>query len=233
MSIAAFSGLTETTFEFLREIGEHNDKLWFDAHRKDYEAGFVSPARQLVDELGPRLRALSPTVRFEPRINGSIARINRDIRFSKDKRPYKDHLDLWFWHGERRGWEAPGFFFRMTADRLFLGVGMHQFPPATLEAFLRALIGERSGPALVVAIDKVRATGPYLIGGATRKTVPRGFDASHPRAGLLLHEGLWAELRTEPGEVARSSGFIDFCAAHFAAMWPVGRWLLDELPATA
>lgn len=62
-------------------------------------------------------------------MNGSIMGINRDIRFSKDKSPYKDHLDLWFWTGDRKGWDTSGFFFRLTPDRLVLGEGMHGFVP--------------------------------------------------------------------------------------------------------
>ena len=73
-------------------------------------------------------------MQYEPRINGSLFRINRDIRFSKDKSPYKAHLDLWFWEGEHRGWESPGFFFRLTPTKLMLGAGMHQFPKEHLAA---------------------------------------------------------------------------------------------------
>ena len=77
--------------------------------------------------MGPKLRTISPAVRFEPKVNGSMSRVNRDIRFSKDKRPYKDHLDIWFWHGDRKGWNCPGFWFRLTPKEVHLGVGMHYF----------------------------------------------------------------------------------------------------------
>ena len=60
------------------------------------------------------LRSIAPDIHAEPRVNGSIFRINRDIRFSKDKTPYKDHLDLWFWEGNRKG-AVSGFF--LQADR--------------------------------------------------------------------------------------------------------------------
>ena len=228
MTVPTFSGFPEATFRFLRDIAGHNDRAWFEAHRADYEAGYVAPARLFVEALGPRLKAISRSVRFEPKVNGSIARINRDIRFARDKRPYKDYLDLWFWHGERRGWEAPGFFFRLTADALLLGVGMHQFMPPALDAFRKAVVDDGAGRALATAIGEVRAAGPYLVGGSTRKSVPRGFDAGHARADLLMHEGLWAELRTKP-DGAPTPDFLDFCSGHFAAMWPISHWLLDEV----
>ncbi|HEX9783748.1 MAG TPA: DUF2461 family protein, partial [Opitutaceae bacterium] len=108
-----FSGFPSETARFLRAFGENNDKAWFDAHRADYESAYLAPARSFVAALGPRLQRISPAVAFAPKVNGSIFRINRDVRFFKDKWPYKDHIDLWFWRGDRRGWDSPGFFFRM------------------------------------------------------------------------------------------------------------------------
>ena len=96
-----------------------------------------------------RSRRASPS---EPKINGSLFRINRDVRFAKDKRPYKNHVDLWFWHGDRRGWNSPGFFFRLAPDRLILGAGMHRFEKTQLDAFRSAIVDPRAGKALVKAI---------------------------------------------------------------------------------
>ena len=190
---------------------------------------YVAPALAFVEAIGPRLQRISPTVMFEPRINGSLFRINRDVRFSKDKRPYKHHIDLWFWHGSRKGWDTPGFFFRMDADRLILGAGMHKFEKPQLDAFRKAVIDETAGRALAKAADDICAAGPYVIGGASRKTVPKGFDPNHPRGEFLLHEGLWAELDAKPGRSCETGKFVDFCARHFEAMWPISRWLLNEV----
>jgi hypothetical protein len=77
-------------------------------------------------------------------------------------------------------------------------------------------------------VEKVQGAGPYEVGGVTRKTVPRGFDAAHPRARFLLHEGLHAGLEL-PAAEATKAGFVERAASHFAATWPVGKWLLDEV----
>ena len=229
MASEAFSGFPEGTFRFLRGLTKNNTKAWFDAHRDAYQAFYVDPARALVAAVGPRLQAVSPTVAYDPRVNGSLFRINRDVRFAKDKTPYKNHIDLWFWHGGRRGWGSPGFFFRLAADRLILGAGMHKFDKPRLDAFRNAVIDGRSGKALVKAIDQVKAAGPYAIGGGSRKTVPRGFDGTHERAGLLLHDGLWAEWDGAIDSSVSSVKFVDFCVGHFKAVWPVARWLLKEV----
>ncbi|MEM6991152.1 MAG: DUF2461 family protein, partial [Myxococcota bacterium] len=93
--MAKFDGFPKQTLTFLKGLGANNDKAWFTAHRADYDNYFMEPAKHFVVALGERLAKSSPGIHAEPKVNGSIFRINRDVRFSKDKRPYKDHLDLW------------------------------------------------------------------------------------------------------------------------------------------
>lgn len=224
----AFSGFPAETFAFLAGIAEHNDKEWFSANRPLYEVGYVEPARAFVDAVGPELQAFSPGVMYEPKIGGSIMRVNRDTRFSRDKRPYKDHLDMFFWHGQRRGFTHPGFFLRLTADSVWLGAGMHHFQDETLTRYRDAVVDERSGQALVAAIAKVEAAGDYAMGSMPRKTVPRGYDKDSPYARYLLWEGLPAMAQMSPAD-ARRPDFADRALAHFRATWPVGQWLLDEV----
>ena len=226
---AAFPGFPDETFAFLEGIAAHNEKGWFDANRPLYEAGYVEPAKALVAALGPRLQEISAQVQFDPKVNGSISRINRDIRFSKDKRPYKDHLDLWFWHGEKRGWDQPGFWFRLTPKAVYLGSGMHGFDKERLEAFRNAVVHPRSGRALLAAVAQVEAKG-YEVGGKNRKQLPRGYETDADRAGYLLFEGLHAGTEM-PAAAARRASFVDQILGHFAATWPIGKWLVDEVSA--
>ena len=225
--VETFEGFPKGTFDFLRGIAKHNEKAWLDAHREDYERFYVAPARLLVEELGPRLKkSLSKGLSFDPRVNGSLFRIQRDTRFAKDKTPYKTHLDLWLWEGQKRGWDTPGFFFRMFPDRLMIGCGIHGFEKVMLAKYRDAVIDPRRGAALEKAIDAVRASdAAYEIGGATRAKVPRGFDAEHPRASLLLHEGLWAGLEGPVPKEARSAAFVDWLVAHAERFAPIHRWL--------
>jgi len=221
------SGFPKETFAFLKGIAEHNEKAWFEDNRPLYEAGYVEPARAFVAELGPRLKAISPTVQFDDKINGSIARINRDIRFSKDKRPYKDHLDLWFWHGDRRGWDMPGFWFRLTPDKVHIGTGMHMLDKDKLERFRQSVIHPRSGKARLEAVLEVKGKG-YEVGEKTRKLPPRGYETEPDRAEYLLYEGLTAGTSL-PGKAATEADFVDVCASRYADTWPIARWLIAEV----
>jgi uncharacterized protein (TIGR02453 family) len=228
MAIMAFEGFPSGTIRFLKGLEKNNEKGWFDQHRDEYDAFYVDAARSFVSEIGPRLQKISKTIQFEPRVNGSLFRINRDVRFSKDKSPYKPHLDLWFWEGEKRGWETPGFFFRLAPTRVMLGAGMHQLGKDQLAVYRAAVLDDASGKALVKLGDRLRSAG-YELGGATRKTVPRGFDPTHPRASLLLHEGLYGGWEGAHPASLGTPAFVDECVAHFKAVAPVSRWLGEHV----
>ena len=100
----AFTGFSKDTIAFLRELEKNNTKVFFDANKARFEKVWVEPAMALVMAVGPALQKRTPAISFEPRIGGSLMRMNRDVRFSKDKSPYKTHLDLFFWEGEDKGW---------------------------------------------------------------------------------------------------------------------------------
>src|SRR5687768_6278639 len=131
----AFAGFPRAALTFLRELGENYTRDWFHAHRDDYAMSLLEPPRDFVVAMGEELRGIGADVHADPRVNGSIFRINRDTRFSKDKRPYKDHLDLWFWEGEGPSRNCPGYWFRLAPERLILGAGRHRFGPPELEGF--------------------------------------------------------------------------------------------------
>ncbi len=194
-------------------------------HRGDYDRNYVAPALAFVRALGPELQRISKTVRFEPRINGSLFRIQRDTRFSKTRRRTRRISILWFWEGKDKSWSTPGFFFRPTSKQLIIGAGMHQLDKPKLDAFRKAVVDSKRGAMLSKLLTKVKKSGPYTIGGATRKSVPRGFDPEHARAELLLHEGLFAILETPHPKELGEKAFVGYCRKHFAAMAPVSNWL--------
>ncbi len=228
MTAMAFTGYPKETLAFLAGLRRHNTKAWFDEHRGDYERYFLEPARAFVVAAHLALRAIAKDVRGEPRVNGSIFRVNRDIRFTKDKRPYKDHLDLWFWEGDDRRAAVSGFFLRVLPDMVIPGVGAHGFERDTLDAYRKKVVHAKSGPALVKAVNAVERAG-YRVQGATDKTLPRGFRAEGPAARLLLHGALWAGSEEPTPAALHRAGFVDYCLGHWRKQLPVHRWLVDEL----
>jgi uncharacterized protein (TIGR02453 family) len=223
-----FQGFPKKTLTFLRALTKNNDKTWFDEHRADYEQYWVQPAKDFVVAAGEALQKVAPNIEAEPRINGSIFRINRDVRFSPDKRPYKDHLDFWFWEGERKT-AVSGFFFRVTPKGTAIGVGAHGFDKDRLAAYRRAVADTTSGPALVKVVKSMERKG-YEVKGEHYKTLPRGFtaaDATNER--LLRFSALWIGEDEKIGAELHSPAIVRHVVAEWKRMAPLHRWLVDNL----
>jgi uncharacterized protein (TIGR02453 family) len=217
-----FTGFPPETFAFLKGLAKNNRKDWFEAHREDYENYHLAPAKAFVEAIAPGLRKISKSLNAEPKVNGSIFRINRDVRFAKDKRPYKTTLDLWFWEGEKRGWEAPGFYLRLMPDGFVAGAGLHTFTPDQLKRYRAAVLNDKAGGELLKTIAKLDS---LKLGEATRKKMPRGLPADHPRAPVLLLDGLYCTHEAPLPKAVHKAEFIDLCLGIFTRAHPLSVWL--------
>lgn len=141
---------------------------------------------------------------------GSIFRINRDVRFSKDKRPYKDHIDFWFWEGERKR-AVSGFFLRVGRRLVGIGAGCHGFDRDQLQAFRRAASDPSAQRSLLEAAAQLAADGYQLAG-----------DPSSKSRFLYVHVD-------EPADLALQPALIDACATHWQRLAPLHRWLVDHV----
>ena len=222
----AFAGFPREGLEFLEGLAADNTREYFDLHRDTYQSALLQPAKDFVVALGEELRErVSPAIRAEPRINGSILRINRDTRFSTDKRPYKEHVDFWFWEGDAPSRERPGLFVRLRPATVTLGAGMHQFEPPALANYRAAVAEEATGRALEHALMDATGVRGVTLGGLRYKRVPRGFDADHPRAALLRHSALYVSGDWKLPRSVSSPAFVGWTAEKLERMAPVERWL--------
>jgi uncharacterized protein (TIGR02453 family) len=224
----AFEGFPREGLAFLEELARNNDRAWFNAHRDAYEEHVLEPARDLVEALGAELQRFAPDVHAEPKVGGSIMRIARDTRFSRDKTPYKSHLDLWFWEGEGPSRARPGYWFRLTPKRLALGAGMHHFERDVLERYREAVVDPKVGPQLGRAVAAVERTGAF-VGGSRYKRIPAGYDTAHKRTPLLLHDGLFAGMELPVPRELHTPRFANFCAERYKRFAPLQRWLVAFL----
>ncbi len=227
MTISHFEGFPKETTQFLERLEANNTKAWFDEHRNDYQDFLIAPAKDFVVAAGEQLQAIAP-VQAEPRVNGSIFRINRDTRFSKGKTPYKNHLDLRFWEGGRKR-AASGFFLRIGGGQVGIGVGAHGFDRDRLEAFRDAVTGPKSGPALRDAVSEVEGAG-HPVKGKHYKQIPRGHtarDAFEER--LLLFNALWIGVDGPAPASLGTPAFVDWAIERWAKMRSLHRWLVDTL----
>jgi uncharacterized protein (TIGR02453 family) len=227
--MTAFGGFPPETIRFMRQLRANNRKDWFDAHRSDYEAFWVAPAKAFVVAAGQQLVELAPGIRAEPRVLGSIFRINRDTRFARDPSPYKDHLDFWFWEGERRR-AVSGFFARLTPEFLGVGAGCHGLDPERLTRFRHAIADPSSGAELAGIAQRLEAVG-YELGGAALKRPPAGFASGGPAGRFLLHKALFVHHDEPVDERVHTGAILGTCLRHWSALAPLHRWLTDNVQA--
>ncbi len=225
----AFEGFTEDTLAFIADLAAHNDRDWFAANKQRYESSVLGPEKEFVETIRAPLAAIAPGASAEPRVNGSIFRINRDTRFSRDKSPYKTHVDLWFWMGPERKTSPGGYFVRLTADSVWVGGGVHALSDAQLVRLRAAIAEEASGSRLETVLDRLRGAG-YAVGEEAYKRVPAGYPSDHPRADLLRFGSLSAMQADLPvPQEFYSAAFVDWCIAHFAQTVPLVNWLAENL----
>jgi uncharacterized protein (TIGR02453 family) len=224
MSTDRFDGFPQGVVTFLTELAANNNKPWFEAHRQDYEQNLLEPTRAFADTMADRLTEIAPPGLGE--VRGSAFRIYRDVRFSKDKTPYKTHLGIAFNAAGSPKGESPGYYFHLDPPRIMLGAGMHAFPKAFLTAYREAVVDDRLGSRLRRAIDDA-ATAGQEIWGESYKRVPAGYDADHPRADLLRYGGLFVAVTEDIPDALHSADLVEYCASRYAAMGPVLAWLLE------
>lgn len=227
-SSSSFSGFPPQTLEFLTGLSKNNNKAWFEAHRAQYDEAFVGAGKAFVSAVGPGLEAIAPNINAEPKINGSIFRINRDIRFSKDKTPYKDHLDMWFWEGDRKA-ALTGFFVRFAPKAIYVGAGCHGMDGDGVKRFRSALGSPKAAAALAKAASAVEKAG-YTLEGAHYKRPPKGIDTAPATERFLLFNSLHAGTE-EPVSAMSKAGVVDLCLTHWTAIAPLHRWLGDHVQA--
>ena len=228
MNTETFSGFPREGLQFLADLGQNNDRDWFNVHKQTYTDIIVKPALAFVEALGERLQFISPHIQYDTRTNGagSLMRIYRDTRFSADKSPYKTWVGIRFWEGGGKASANPGYFFGFDATGGGIHVGMHGFDKAMLTAYREAVADDESGAELEEALAALRAAGAYELNGEHYKRVPRGFDPDHPRADLLRYNTLYVSSPGIPPAELASPGLVDAVMDHCQVAAPVQQWLL-------
>lgn len=223
----SFSGFPNETIQFLTELKQNNSKHWFEENRDRYEKFLLIPAKEFTVSMGIALRAISQEINAIPKVDKSIFRLHRDIRFSQDKSPYKTHLGIFFWEGSEKKMDCPGFYFHLEPPNLMLGAGLYMFNPEFIKTFRDAVVDINLGKELTHAINKVTDKFPYRIGGKHYKRIPAGYSADHPNAEYLLYKGLHIGEEINIPDALYQPSIIDFCLERYKQMAPIHKWLVD------
>lgn len=218
---------SSATFDFLDELAANNSRDWFEANKHRYEDEVRTPALSFIESMAPHLARIAPHFRADARkMGGSLMRVYRDTRFSRDKTPYKTNIGIQFRHEAGKDVHAPGYYVHISVHEVFLGAGIWH-PEAEPLAKIRQHIVDRP-EAWATARDDARFRRFFNLDGDSLKRAPKGFPADHPEIGDIRRKDFIgiSELSTD---AILQAHFIDQCAEQFAAATPFMRFLCRGL----
>ncbi|WP_031940026.1 DUF2461 domain-containing protein [Prescottella defluvii] len=169
-----FAGFPTTALDFYEDLEADNSKAFWTSHKPVYDTDVRAPMVELLADLEPEFGS------------GKVFRPHRDVRFSKDKSPYKTHQG-----GFVETCPGVGFYVQIDASGLFVAGGHYAHTPEQLARYRESVDDERRGRALQRIVRKLESAG-FDIGGDRLVTRPRGVAADHPRLDLLRHRSLTA-----------------------------------------
>lgn len=211
-------------FRFLMDLKAHNDREWFQANKTRYEAEARDPVLRLIAGCSGPLASISRHVEADPRPSGgSLFRIYRDIRFSRDKSPYKTHLGVNFRHRSAAagGVHGPGFYLHLEPGSCFAGGGLWHPDPEALFKVRQAIIAKSA------AWNKLKEAGLEIEGEALQR-VPSGFDAGHRHAEDLKFKDFYTSTALTDAQVL-APDFPDRLAGALRAASPLVAFLCKAL----
>lgn len=174
-----FPGFPLGLLHFLEELSRNNHKKWFDTSRERYEEQLREPALAFIAAMEKPLGKISPHMVAVPKkVGGSLMRIHRDTRFSKDKTPYKTNVGIHFRHASGKDVHAPGFYLHIDTEQVFIGAGMWHPESAALSAIREAI--DEDPKAWRRASRGKAFRDLYQLQGDSLKRPPRGYPAEHP-----------------------------------------------------
>ncbi|MGE0230870.1 MAG: DUF2461 domain-containing protein [Flavobacteriaceae bacterium] len=226
--MGAFNGFGQGFFSFFRELAANNSKEWFEANRTRYREEVQAPLSAFVEAMAPHIHAISPRFNADPRPNGkTIFRIHRDVRFSRDKRPYKEHAACHFRHAGENDVHGPGFYVHLAPSHVGLGAGIWMPSPPSLEKIRRRIEGDAKGwqslrdlPGMAADMERMEVE--------RLKNPPRGFQKDHPHIEDLKRKSFVA-MREYGTDDAGSGDFVSLAAGYFRDAAPLNAWLARAL----
>jgi uncharacterized protein (TIGR02453 family) len=225
--VVATASFSPELFTFLRELRGHNDRDWFKANKARYEEVVLEPALQFVSDFAPRLEKLSRHMVADPRlVGGSVFRIYRDVRFSRDKSPYKTHAAIHFRHEAARSAHSPVYYLHLEPGNVFAASGVWHPDAGSLAAIRAGIAADPRGWRRITR-GKVFAER-FELRGDSLKRAPAGYDAEHPLVEDLKRKDFVAVAVLDE-RAAISPGFLDEFTATARASTPFLRFLCRAL----
>jgi uncharacterized protein (TIGR02453 family) len=212
---------TPELFSFLKELTENNDKTWWDDNKDRYRRVIQEPALDFIEDFGPKLNAISPHFVADPRSSGgSLMRPYRDIRFSKDKTPYKTNVGIQFRHVRGRDIHAPGFYLHLEPGQCFAGAGLWTPETPVARAIRQKMSDDPESWSKAAHSPEFTALWTIADHESDRlRKVPRELDPDHPYPDDLRLKSFTAGTKLTQASVT-SASFTEDLVGRYALSGP-------------
>ncbi len=222
-----FEGFPKDAVKFLKQLGKNNNRDWFAKNKPRYEELVLNPALELVTDIQGPLKKVTPHFLAVPKKSGgSLMRIYRDTRFSKDKTPYKTNVGIHFRHEAGKNVHAPGFYFHIDPKEIFVGAGIWHPDNPTLTQ-IRTLIDD-DPKRWKRTINNKSFKSTFELHGTSLKRPPRGFDENHPLINDLKRKDHIGLVQLTEKDILDKK-LIDKLVSHFKTAKPYVRFLCDAI----
>lgn len=223
-----FTGLPGSFFKFMSDLKKNNNREWFTENKERYKEKIVTPMLGFMRAMQPRIAKISPHILVKPKAhNGSLFRIYRDTRFSKDKTPYKEHVACHFRHELGRNAHAPGFYVHFAPGEVLFGGGIWMPDSSALGKLRDSIVDNANAWGKL----KNRKTFKELTNGIEGDSLirpPRGYSAEHQHIEDLKRKSFFAMHRSTI-KIAKSSELIDEVEKTFKAISPLMEFIAFSL----
>lgn len=218
---------SKSTFKFLDQLAANNNRAWFEENKPRYESLIREPALEFIEAMVPALRTFALHFRADPRkTGGSLMRVYRDARFSRDKTPYKTNIGIQFRHELGKDVHAPGFYVHVSTAECFLAVGCWHPGPDALGQ-IRDLIA-RKPEKWFAARDHKKFVGQWTLSGDALIRPPRGYAADHLAIEDIKRKDFIAIAPLAPADVT-GPDLVNLASEKFAATVSFMSLLCDAL----
>jgi uncharacterized protein (TIGR02453 family) len=223
ISFPPFRGFPKESLEFLRRLKRNNNREWFQKRKAEYEETVKFPMQCLIAGLAVRLAGDIPEIEFNPR--RSIFRIYRDVRFSKNKAPYKKNIAASFSVVGASGVERPGLYVGVEPGEIFVGGGLYMPSGDQLKAIRKGIVDRPDEYLEVVTAPAFKKRFGGIMGDTLSKA-PLGYPGDHPMIAHLRHKQFFVGV-TPQERSCRSGKFEEMVARVFRETMPLIRWLVQ------
>jgi len=219
-----FNGFSKEGTRFLEQLSHNNTKEWFETNRHIWEKTILAPNKAFIEDMGETLFILVPTIKAIPKVSGSLFKIYRDTRFSKDKTPMKSKIGLLFWQGQHHRMQSSSFYMHYSKESYFIASGIRSFKPPLLKTYKNYIKDERNREELHTILENLKQKG-YSLPKPKYKRLPKEFHSDEKFIYLSLYDCIFSFKEFALDTIFYSEKLLDRAFKIYEDMYLLQQWV--------